>query len=91
MARNIVEIQGGAAAPDPTGKSSKVMSGWVCSLESKEKSKGKSKRGSQEEESCGERKEEEENVGISLTTLGQSTRERSHPSEGYWRVSDCRT
>ena len=56
----------------------------LCQAEcAAQKARRKAEAKAREEESCGERKEEEENIGISLTTLGQSTRERSHPSEGY--------
>ena len=58
------------AAPDPTKRSSKIMSGWACSSESKEKSRKEGLRGSWEVKSCGEEEEEEEeNVGVPPTTL----------------------
>ena len=64
--------------------------GWVYGSESKEGSRGKSEGGSQEEDGCGEEKEKEKNIGVSLTTLRQGTRERSYSFKGCWRVLDHR-
>ena len=88
MARNAVETQGAAAASDPTERSGEVMSGWAHGSESKEGSGGKSKGESQEEESCRREEKEKEDIGVFPTTLGQSTRGRSHPSGEYWKILD---
>ena len=82
MARDAVETQGGVAAPNSTGRTSKVISGWAYSSEGKERGKGKSKEGSWEEEGCREEEEEEEeeeNIGVSPTTPERGTREGSYP------------
>ena len=71
-----METWGGAVAPGPTGKSGEVSSGWVCGSEAKERSQGKSERGSQEEESCRREEEEEENARVSITVTSHMIHKR---------------
>ena len=80
MVRNAVKAQERAIAPSSIRRSSEGTLSWACSSESKKRSKVQSKKESWEEENCG-REEEEENVGIPSTTLGQST-SREHCSFG---------
>ena len=86
MVRNAVEIWGEAVAPNPTGRSGEVMSGWVCGSEGKERIWGKDKRGSWEEESCRREGKEEKDIRVSPTTLKWGARGRSHPFGECWKV-----
>ena len=80
----------GVAALNPTGRSYQAMLGWAYGLEDKEGGRGKSEKGSQEEESCERGGKEEENIGIFPTASEWGARERSHPFERHWRVPDRR-
>ena len=86
MTGDAAKTQGRAAAPTPTGRSSEVASSWVYGLEGKEEGRDKSEGGSWEEESCGE--EEEEDIEVSPTTLGQDASGRCHFIGGHWVILD---
>ena len=83
-----MEAQGGTAASGLTRRSSKITLGWVCSSESKERSRGEGLGKSQETEGYRGRGEEEENVGVSPITLRWGARGRDCPIGGDWRILD---
>ena len=57
-------------APGSIRGGSRDPSCRTCGLESQERDRGQSKRRGQKEEDCGEKEEEEENVGVHPMTLG---------------------
>ena len=66
---NIAIAQGRAVAPDLVGRSGKVILSWACGSEDKKESRGQSEGESWKEKSY-RRGEEEEDIGVSPTTLG---------------------
>ena len=71
-----------AMAPSSIERSSRGLSYWAYSLESKKRGRGQDEGGSWEKEACG-REEEEEVDGVSLKTLRWDTsRECCPPIEG---------
>ena len=84
--RNAAKAQGEVIAPGSIGRSSEGMLSWVCGSESKKRSRGQSERESQEEKDC--REEEEENIGIPLTTPGQDTSREHCPFGEHWKIPD---
>ena len=73
--QNTIAAQEGAMAPGSIRGGSGGLSYRTCGSESQKRDRGQSKREGQKEKDCREG-EEEENVGVLLTVLGQSASRR---------------